>query len=67
MLSKWTVTRRRGRRRIFVSPISASVWRWLLIDVVSGGNRVASGQAQSETEALAQAEHAERRLRDVRG
>lgn len=67
MLSKWTVILRRGRRRIFVRPISAGVWLWLLIDIISGGSRVASGQAESEAEALALADLAMRHLHAVRG
>ena len=67
MEAPWTVTYRRGRRRIFVSAITADVWLWLLIDIESGGSRIASGQAVSEAEALARAADAERRSRDVRG
>jgi hypothetical protein len=64
-MSRWTVTLRRGRRRIFIRPISAEVWLWLLIDVERGGARIASGQAETEAEALAQADHAARHLRGL--
>jgi hypothetical protein len=55
----------RGRRRIFVRELLSGHWRWLLIDI-ENGNWVASGQAESEADALAQAERAARRLRGLR-
>jgi hypothetical protein len=63
---RWTITFRRGRLRIFVCPITAEAWLWLLIDVEAGGRRLASGRALSEADALAEADRAARRLRGVR-